>query len=70
MPGTKTGGQRAAATNKARHGEDFYRILGAKGGSKGAKDGAIKGFAANIELARLAGAKGGKISRRTKKESM
>lgn len=63
MAGTKAGGKRAAATNKARHGADFYAKIGAKGG----KLGRTGGFAANRELARIAGAKGGRISRRTKK---
>lgn len=35
MAGTQAGGYKAAATNKARHGEDFYRKAGAIGGSKG-----------------------------------
>lgn len=68
MAGNQTGGAKAAATNKARYGKDFYRIQGAKGGAKGAKDGAIKGFAANRELARMAGARGGKVSRKPKAE--
>ena len=63
MPGTKEGGKKAAATNKSRHGKDFYARIGAKGG----KLGHTGGFAANPELARIAGAKGGRISRRTKK---
>lgn len=63
MPGTKLGGAKAAATNKARHGADFYAKIGQKGG----KLGTTGGFYANRELARVAGAKGGRISRRTKK---
>ena len=63
MAGAKEGGKRAAATNKTRHGSDFYARIGAKGG----KLGRTGGFAANRELARIAGAKGGRISRRTKK---
>ena len=55
MAGTKAGGMKAAATNKARHGSD-----------KGGKNGHTGGFAANRELARIAGAKGGRISRRRK----
>ena len=62
MAGTVTGGKAAAATNKAKYGSDFYAKIGAKGG----KLGKTGGFAANRELARLAGAKGGRISRRTK----
>lgn len=63
MAGTKAGGLRAAATNKAKHGSDFYKRIGSIGG----KLGTTGGFAANPELARLAGAKGGRISRRRKK---
>ena len=63
MAGTKTGGKAAAKTNKSKYGKDFYARIGAMGGKKGHTG----GFAANRELARLAGAKGGRISRRTKK---
>lgn len=62
MAGTKAGGLKAAATNKARHGKDFYASIGKKGG----QNGHTGGFAANRELARVAGAKGGRKSRRTK----
>lgn len=55
MAGTKIGGLRAAAKNKELYGEDFYRKMGAIGGKK-SKGG---GFAANPELAREAGRKGG-----------
>lgn len=63
MAGTKMGGKAAATTNKTKYGADFYAKIGAKGGKKG-KTG---GFYANRELARKAGAIGGRISRRTKK---
>ncbi len=63
MAGTKNGGKAAASTNKAKYGADFYARIGAMGGKKGTTG----GFAANRELARTAGAKGGRISRRTKK---
>ena len=59
MAGTKAGGLKAAATNKARHGEGFYAKIGAKGG----RNGHTGGFAANHELARIAGAKGGRWGR-------
>jgi len=62
MPGTKAGGLKAAQTNRARHGKEFYAKIGAKGG----KLGTTGGFAANRELAREAGRKGGMISRRRK----
>jgi len=60
MAGTKAGAKKAAATNKARHGADFYAKIGSAGGKKGTTG----GFFANRELARKAGAKGGRISRR------
>lgn len=62
MAGTKAGGKAAASTNKAKYGADFYAKIGAQGGKKGRTG----GFFANRELARAAGAKGGRISRRTK----
>lgn len=65
MAGTKAGGKAAAATNKAKYGADFYAKIGAQGGKKGTTG----GFYANRELARVAGAKGGRISRRTKKQA-
>lgn len=64
MAGNKEGGLKAAATNKDRHGKDFYARIGSVGGKKGTTG----GFAANRELARIAGAKGGRISRRRKVE--
>lgn len=64
MAGNKTGGQKARDTNYARHGRDFYKRIGAIGGRKGTTG----GFYANRELARIAGAKGGRISRRTRKD--
>ena len=62
MAGTKAGGIKAAETNKARRGADFYARIGAEGGRKGRTG----GFFANRKLAREAGQKGGRISRRTK----
>ena len=63
MSGTKAGGQAAAQTNKTKYGSDFYAKIGAAGGKKGRTG----GFYANRELAREAGARGGRVSRRTKK---
>lgn len=63
MAGTKDGGTKAADTNKKKYGADFYAKIGAMGGKKGRTG----GFYANRELARKAGAKGGRISRRGKK---
>lgn len=75
MSGTKTGGLRAAQTNRKRYGENFYSLIGTKGGSV---TGIQKGFAKDRrslleklmlrpKLAKLAGKKGEKISRRGKK---
>ena len=73
MPGTKAGGKKVAITNKAKHdaeylekyGMTFYQYIGSVGG----KIGTTGGFYANRELARIAGAKGGKISKRRKKSN-
>ena len=62
MAGTKAGGAKAAATNRSKYGRDFYARIGAMGG----KLGHTGGFYANRDLARLAGQKGGRISRRGK----
>lgn len=62
MAGTQAGGKKAAQSNIARYGKDFYSIIGKKGG----RNGHTGGFAANRELARIAGQKGGRISKRGK----
>ena len=60
MSGTKAGGLKAKATNLKLHGEDFYQRIGKKGGINGHTG----GFAYDPALARVAGAKGGRISTR------
>ena len=60
MSGTLEGGRKAAKTNIKLYGKDFYRNIGAKGG----RNGHTGGFASNPALARIAGAKGGRMSRR------
>ena len=62
MAGTKAGGLKARETNYRKHGKDFYARIGSKGGHNGHTG----GFAANPELAKIAGAKGGRISKRGK----
>jgi general stress protein YciG len=65
MAGTQQGGAKAAATNKKKYGSDFYARIGAAGG----KVGRTGGFYANRDLARKAGAKGGRLSRRGKSKN-
>lgn len=62
MAGNREGGLKAAQTNKERFGKDWYARIGSIGG----KNGHTGGFAANRELAKIAGSKGGKISKRGK----
>ena len=62
MAQTKEGAAKAMTAIRERHGDDFFKRIGAKGG----RNGNTGGFAANPELARIAGAKSGKISRRGK----
>ena len=62
MSGTIKGGKKASATNKERHGSDFYTRIGSKGG----KWCGPKGFALDPERAKTAGRKGGLISKRGK----
>lgn len=62
MPGTIAGGRRAAATNKAKYGEDYYKNIGKKGGSVRRPE--TRWWNRHPEMARAAGAKGGSISKR------
>lgn len=60
MAGTKAGGLKTAQTLKQKYGDDYFSRMGKKGGQLGHTG----GFAANPALAKLAGQKGGKISKR------
>ena len=48
--------------NKQLYGDDFYKKIGSRGGRQ--KPCKPRGFAANPALARIAGAKGGRLSSR------
>lgn len=66
ISGTKAGGVKAAATNKLRHGNDFYVKIGAKGGHAGLGN-TDRGFGSlPPEVRREAGRKGGLAARRGK----
>jgi general stress protein YciG len=62
MAGTRDGGRKASVTNKKKYGDDFYKRIGHQGGSKSHPE--TRAFATNPELAKAAGAKGGKVSKR------
>lgn len=69
MAGTIEGGRKAAATNKAKYGREFYAHIGSIGGKKSrgggfASDKVGKDGLTGAERAREAGRKGGLISRR------
>lgn len=73
MAGTLEGGRQARDTNKAKYGEDWYARIGAMGGKKGrtggfASDKVGEDGLTGKQRAITAGAKGGTISKRTKKE--
>lgn len=73
MPGTVAGGRKAAATNKAKD-PNFYRRIGKIGGS--APSATPGGFGSDLigedgltgrERARIAGSRGGQVSKRKKR---
>ena len=55
--GNHTGGLQAAATNKARHGADYYVRIGALGGKKSRGGGVTGNHDRAVEIGRLGGAK-------------
>lgn len=78
MSGNKEGGAKTAITLKRKYGPDYFKRIGAMGGS--APYEGKKGFAADNrtilnklfrkpKTAKIAGQIGGRISKRTKKES-
>lgn len=69
MAGNKAGGKKAAKTNIERHGEDFYKVIGAKGGSHSSTGGFYSDKVGEDgltgrERAVIAGRKGGLKSKR------
>ncbi len=69
MSGNREGSKKAVATIKAKYGEDFFKRIGKLQQESWERNGRKpRGFAANHELARIAGAKGGAKSKRTKKQ--
>jgi general stress protein YciG len=73
MPGSKDGGIKARQTNISKYGENYYSklgLMGAEAYKERQKQGIAKprGFAKDKELAKTAGTKGGRISRRIKVE--
>ena len=69
MSGTKIGGQKAAATNLKKHGDDFYARIGRMGGQNGhtggfASEKVGKDGLTGTERAKIAGQKGGQLSKR------
>lgn len=69
MAGTIEGGRKAAATNKAKYGKEFYANIGRKGGSNGHTGGFAseepgKDGLTGPERAKIAGKKGGAKSKR------
>ena len=65
MVGTKAGSIKTQATLKKKYGIEGYKAFFQRIGQKGGQNGHTGGFASDPELARRAGQKGGRISRRT-----
>lgn len=61
MAGVRAGGLKAVETLKEKYGEDYFSKIGRKGGKAHGKGGFN-----DRSLARRAGAKGGRISKRPK----
>lgn len=71
MSGTPEGGQTLRQTMIEKHGsEEAWRQHMAGLGRKGGANGHTGGFHNNPELARIAGAKGGRIGRRKSKKAI
>ena len=71
MAGTLEGGKKAAAKNKAKYGDNFYAKIGRKGGIRSSTGGFAdlkvgKDGLTGWERAKIAGRKGGLVSRRGK----
>ena len=63
MAGTRAGGRKAAATIKARHGDDFYQRLGEMSGNKGfASEKTDKNGMNGFQRAKIYGSVAGQIS--------
>lgn len=67
MSGNREGGLKAAKTNIEKYGKDFYSEMGRKGGSGHRPE--TRYFHMHPEVARVAGVKGGRISKRGKKNA-
>ena len=66
MPGTLAGGKAAAATNKAKHGADYYTKIGAKGGRNGRGYGFAHGKVDPVEAGRKGGHNGKPYTRKSR----
>lgn len=69
MAGTISGGKKAAQSNIEKHGKNYYSEIGRKGGKRSTTGGFAsqkvgKDGLTGLERAKLAGAKGGRRSKR------
>lgn len=71
MSGTKAGGEKARNKILKKFGEDWFKLIGRKGGKKSSTGGFAsykvgKDGLTGVERARIAGRKGGQVSKRGK----
>lgn len=70
MEQTKAGGAKVSQTLREKYGDNYWKEIGSLGGAKKTANTKNKGFGSNRDLAKTAGAIGGRNGKRTKNEAV